>query len=92
MGSAVMAPCPISDLARVRVTVPSLAMRTHASNGLGIFFSLAGSWAAASEAKRKLSTKAAPAAVDSRNTRRLRPRRRVEAVRGAGFAARGKRA
>ncbi len=45
-----MAPCPISDLARVRVTVPSAAMRTQASNGLGIFFSLGGSWAAASEA------------------------------------------
>src|SRR5260221_1266243 len=67
-----MIPWPISDLPRIKVTRLSGVMRTHASNGLGVFFSCSTAWPTNPRAdSRKPTTSAAPpAAPVLKNSRR----------------------
>src|SRR5258705_13871985 len=72
MGSAVMIPWPISDLPRISVTRLFGVMLTHASKGLGVFFSCSAAWPANALAdKRNPTTSAAPPVTPVlRNSRR----------------------
>src|SRR6266436_4900610 len=72
IGRAVMIPWPISDLPRVSVTRLSEVMRTHASKGLGVFFSCSAAWPAKARVdKRNPTTSAAPPVTPVlRNSRR----------------------
>src|SRR5258707_3573883 len=73
MGTAVMAPWPISDLPRISVTRLSGVMRTQAFSGFAGFFSWSSAAAYAEPGTWKAITSAAPpAAPVFRNSRRFR--------------------